>query len=168
MPVSAFAEDWESRPRAPVCVGLRLMSDGDKSKARAEAEHLASELHSDGGELAIEAYNDALMRQIVALAICSPNDATIPSELFPSAEEQVRVAITSEGAKLVFQEYLKYEVESSPIHPEATNDELVELAVLIDTGVIQRLDKSRESIARTFLRYALDEIRSSMSAAERN
>src|SRR5688500_17759690 len=81
-----FADEWAEKPREPVCVGLRLMADGDKSKARAAAEKFADELHPKRGPNWLDAFNDCLVRQVSALALCDPNDVTRPAALFPMAE----------------------------------------------------------------------------------
>src|SRR5689334_20872593 len=157
-----FADDWSNKPPGPVCVGLRLMSDGAKSKARAEAETLARELHPHGNVHTLEAYNDSLMRQCAALGISSPNDVEAPSEVLPLAEEQVRYAITSRGALFIFEALLKYEVETSPLTPEADDAELDELAALL--SVVKLMTGERAATARRFLRYGLDVIREDQEA----
>lgn len=154
-----FADDWPSKPKSPVCVGLRLMSDGDKSKARAEAERMALELHPNGGHNAIDAYNDALVRQCAALGLCSPNDVEKPSEVFPFAEDQLRMAVTSRGAQFIFDALLKYEVEISPLYPEASDEEFAELIGELGAGTLGAMGGEPGRTARRFLRYALDEIR---------
>lgn len=131
---SVWADTWANRPKEPVCVGFRRMADGEKSKARVEAERLAFDLHPKLGSNWIEAYNDALRRQIAALGICSPNDVNQPSEFLPYAEELVRIALTSDGAQKIFEEYVRFEVEFGPLEPEITDDELAELGEFFQRG----------------------------------
>lgn len=157
-----FADDWERKPDGAVCVGLRIMSDGAKSKARAEAEKLARELHPTGNVHTLEAYNDALMRQCAALGISSPNDVEAPSEILPVAEEQVRYAISSRGARFIFESLLKYEIESSPLTPEADDAELDELVAML--ALLKLMTGERAATARRFARYALDAIRQDQEA----
>src|ERR1043166_31170 len=73
---SVFADEWKRKPKAPVCVGLRLMSEADRSRSRAEAERIADDHHPRGGANWVDCFNDALVRQAAALGICDPNDAT--------------------------------------------------------------------------------------------
>lgn len=126
-----FADEWPDKPKESVCVGLRLMSEADKTKARAEAERLADELHPRRGGNWVDAFNDALIRQVVALGVCDPNDVAKPTELLPYAEEQVRTALTSRGAQHIFAAFDRYETEVSPLEPEATAEDFSELSVLL-------------------------------------
>lgn len=126
-----FADEWESKPREAVCVGLRLMSEADKSKARGEAEKLADELHKERNLNWLDAFNDCLIRQVAALGICSPNDVTKPFDLMTFAEEQVRFALTSRGAAFIFEAIQRYDIESSPLSPEITDEEIAELSGLL-------------------------------------
>ncbi len=132
LPLAVFADEWDRRPDAPVCVGLRQMSEGDKTKARGEAERLADEVHPRGGEGWVDCYNDALMRQVAALGICDPNDVKRPSEVLPFAEEEVRFALTGFGARFIFEELQRYEIEVSPLESEATDEEIARLIVLLE------------------------------------
>ncbi len=161
-----FADDWSGKPKDAVVVGLRLMSDGDKSKARSAAEAMAFELHAKGGVNAMDAFNDHLVRQCAALGICSPNDAEQPAEILPAAEEQVGAALTTRGARFIFDAIHRYEVESSPLNPEATDEELVELQQLIEGGALGDLGAEGEATARRFLRYVLDDLRAVTAAEE--
>jgi len=152
-----FADEWPGKPSEAVCVGLRLMSELDKTKARAEAERFAIEVHPNGGPNAVDCFNDTLLQQVAAFAICDPNDVKLPSSLFPLAESDVRQALTSRGARYIYEAYHRYEVEVSPLSSEATDAELDELAELIETG---DLDLAlSEPLVRKFLKYALDEIK---------
>lgn len=149
-----WADEWEGRPSEAVCVGLRLMSEGDKSKGRAEAERLAFELHPNGGANWLDAFNDCLMRQVSALGICSPNDVKRPSEILPYAEEQVRFALNSRGAEFIFEAHRRYEIEASPLEPPVTDDEIDELCGRLGDENVQLTHE-----ARKLLRYVLDELR---------
>lgn len=132
LPLAVFADKWDRCPDSPVCVGLRQMSEGDKTKARGEAERLADEVHPRGGPDWVDCYNDALMRQVAALGICDPNDVKRPSDLLPFAEEEVRFALTSFGARFIFEELQRYEIEVSPLESEATDEELARLVMLLE------------------------------------
>lgn len=131
LPTWVWADEWQNRPTDEVCVGLRLMPDADKSKARSEAERLADELHARRGPNWVDAFNDCLVRQVAALGICDPNDVSKPSSVLPLAEDQVRVALTTEGARFIFDAYQVYELEASPLSPEATDEELLQLSQLL-------------------------------------
>lgn len=152
-----WADEWQGHPTETVCVGLRRMSDGDKSKARAEAEKLAFEMHPNAGPNWTDAFNDCLIRQVAALAICSPNDVNQPSEVMPYAEEQVRFAITSRGASWIYEEFTTFETETAPLNPEASDEELDELVSRIDARNDSGLVLTAEN--KRLLRRVLDELR---------
>jgi len=152
-----FADDWERKPTEAFCVGLRLMSEQDKTKARGEAERLALDAHPHGGPNALDCFNDALLRQVVALGICDPNDVASPCSLLPMAEDQVREALTTRGARFIYDAIHRYEVEVSPLVQEATDDDLLELCDIIQSGEIESARSA--PLARRFLRYALEELR---------
>lgn len=139
LPLTAFADDWVGKPDAPVCVGLRLLSEEDRRKARHVAEKQATEFHPMGGDGWIECYNDAAKRQVAALAMCDPNDVTRPSELFQLAEDQVQAAFTVRGTQLVFDAVEQHEIDSSPLEhaaDEAALQRLARLLALVDVAAI--------------------------------
>jgi len=150
-----FADEWGDKPSAKVCVGLRLLSEADKSKARSEAERIASEFHRQRGPNWTDAFNDAVMRQVVALGLCDPNDVTRPCELLKFAEEQVRFALTSRGTRFIFEALDRYEIESSPIGSEIGDDELQELAKRAAIAAASRLRPSERRLAH----HLLEELR---------
>ncbi len=159
LPPSIFASEWPGRPKEPVVVGLRLLPDAEEQTARAEAVKLALELHPEGDDAWVEAYNDALLRWIVARGICDPNDLTQPTQIFPMAEDQVRQALTSSGVRYVFDAIERLQLETSPAYAEASEDELWELIHRLeadpDLGMLERPSRAR---ALRLLRYVLLEL----------
>lgn len=150
-----FADEWASRPKETICVGLRLVSEADKNKARAEAEKIASEYHPNGGDPWVEAYEGALIRQVVAHGICDPNDVSKPCHLLRYAEEEVRIALSTPGAEHVFEQHRRYEVETSAIEPLADNDDAAELAALLTSTDIEKASAGlRRSIHNVLTRLA--------------
>jgi hypothetical protein len=137
--LTVFADDYSGKPSASVCVGLRLLSEEDRRKARHVAEKQASELHPAGGDGWTECYNDAVKRQVAALAMCDPNDVTKPHELFPYAEDQVLTAFTVRGTQYVFDAVEQHEIDSSPLErlaDEATLHRLAKLLLLVDIATL--------------------------------
>lgn len=149
-----FADDWESKPDASVCVGLRLASQVDKDVIRADAEKRADELHPRRGDNWVEAYNDTLIRQVVALGICDPNDVEKPCSLLRHAQDMVGHALTSRGARSVFEAIDRYEVESSPIGVAASKDDVERLCGLLGKAKVESLPVS----VRRTLSYALEQV----------
>lgn len=132
VPLSAFADAWSGKPSEPICVGLRLLSNEDRQKARKVAEEMATELHPRGGDGWIECYNDAVRRQAVALALCDPNDVTQPSQAFPYAEDTVLVALTASGTQKIFDAVEQHEIDQSPLERAADQATLLRLARLLE------------------------------------
>ncbi len=132
VPLNAFADGWSGKPAEPICVGLRLLSNEDRQKARKVAEDTATELHPRGGDGWIECYNDAVKRQAVALALCDPNDVSKSSESFPYAEDTVTVALTISGTELLFGAVEQLEIDSSPLERAADQSTLLRLSYLLD------------------------------------
>lgn len=160
LPPSVFASEWTSRPREPVVVGLRLLADGEEQTARAEAVRCASELHPEAfTEEWLEAYNDALLRWIVARGICDPNDLTQPSQVLPMAEDQVRSALTSLGVRFIFDAIERLQVETSPLYSEASSEEIEELRHRLANAELGSLTPTAAGRARRLLRYVLLELR---------
>lgn len=160
-----FADAWADRPVGAICVGLRLMSEADRQRARSEAERLALELHPRGGLNAVDAFNDALLRQTVAHGICDPNDVTKEHERLQCAEDAVGIALTSRGARFIFDALERYEIEASSSTPEASDEDLEELSRLLQCGVVDLLPTARSGLVRRLLATALDEIRPAAAAA---
>jgi len=154
LPLWAFQDEWEGRPEAPVCVGLRLLSENDKLSARSQADKAASELHPIGGDNWTDAFNDAVQLNIVAIAMCDPNDVTRPAELFPIAVDQVPNAFTSKGAAYVFQAVSRHEISVSLLGELAERDHADRLAALL-----QKVEPGVLSPAlRRHITYLLEEL----------
>lgn len=155
-----FADEWPDKPNEPVCFGIRLMSESDKSKARAVAEELADALHEDGRHARnpeklgnwVDAYNDALIRQVAALGVCDPNDVTTVHGLLPYAEDQVRVALTSAGARWLFDQIEQYEIEISSVDPLLETGEVEELCARLDAQFDELSNSDRKLLAHVLAR----------------
>jgi hypothetical protein len=126
LPRSAFADVWSGKPAGDVAIGLRVLSEADVQTARAEAAKLAVELHPEDGDDRIDAFNDALVRWAVARGTTDPNDVRRP--YFEAAEDTVRDALTSHGALAVYEALERLTIETSPLEPPASNDDLHSLA----------------------------------------
>lgn len=156
---SEWAHDYEGRPDGSVAFGVRVITDADVQTARAEAAKLAIELHPEDGEGRLEAYNDALLRWAVARGLCDPNDVTSPHPYLPLPEDMVRVAFPQTTIRRLFDEIERLQIETSQIFPEATDDELGELAELLSVDApFGDLPEPRARRARRFARFILDEL----------
>jgi len=164
VPISAFADSWDGKPEYPVKVGLRLIADADIQAARAQAAAYASKLHPDiatstaAREVWTEAYNDACMRWIVARGTCADDNVAMAFDLWAAAPEDiVRDALTSEGVRFIFDAWERMKVATSPLLPEATQDELDQLWDLLPVG-LPTLSADRQARVLRYLRFCLDEV----------
>ena len=141
-----FATAWQNRPERAIAVGMRLISDTEENVARAAAveavEHPA---------VAVAEYNDALVAGIVAAAICDVNDAQRDPEALPCPRDMIRKYLTSKAIRRLYHDLDALVAEASPASRAATDEELDELADLIDGGTMT-------TRARRLLAAALDEL----------
>jgi hypothetical protein len=127
---TAFASEWADAPSEPVTMGLRHVSDDDLQKARAEAAKYATKMHGeDDQESLVDCFNDALLRQRIARTTCNAQDVRRP--WFEFAEDTVRIALTTEGVKSIVHEIEVFETETSPLFPQATDEDVLDLEAII-------------------------------------
>lgn len=144
----AYAAEYARRPTEPVAIGVRLLSETDVQAARVGASVTAADMFpgSEGSVEATEAYNDALLRQIVARAATDPNDARQP--FFPGDEEEVRDALTSDGCRAIFDELERIAIECSPLAPEAGEDDIAALPELWKRNIGMVVGPSQRRLRR--------------------
>ena len=167
IPPSAFADEWEDKPKDPVCAGLRLVSHQDLQVARAQARERANRAIPDPDveetdEVLVwsDAYNDALLSHIVAIALCDPNDSAQSWSLIKAApEDTVRAFMTSDGIRLVFDAWEKMRIASDPTQREAEDAEVETLVALLKERSAS-LGRMRSSRVRRLLAFCLDELQS--------
>lgn len=129
LPPSAWAETWADRPREPVKVGLRLVSD----KTLENAVHFA-EKHADArathDDVWVEQYNAALRRHALGQILCSPTDASRP--YFQGAPDiLVGLALRPETMTFLWERFELLKIAASPLTTVGTNEDLIILASLI-------------------------------------
>lgn len=163
VPLRAFDETWESRPKGDVCIGLRLVAEDDIQTARSQAGKIAKKLHPRAAvgsldqELWFDAYRDALVRWIVARGTCDPNDVTRAWEGWSTAPEDiVAIALTTDGVRLIFNAWERMRIASDPTTPEATDEEIVKLAMAQDR--LSTLPRAEAACLRRLLRHCLDQL----------
>ena len=143
LPPEAFEETWSQRPTSPVAIGLRALSVGDLASCRLEAEREASGVYNERPEHAtpmidvlVEQYNEILLCELAARCCCNPNDVTLP--YFDNAAVTIRLAVTSEGLRRIWDEYTLM-VKGSGVEMAPANDAEVTLF-----GRAMRSDKVRD------------------------
>lgn len=165
VPASVFSHEWEARPRDEQAVGLRLVSQADIDTARAQARERAMASVPDVSDYShdqqtwIDAYNDALMAHIVAMAMCDPNDVEktwAPIKAAP--EDIVRTYMTPGGIKLVYDAWERMRIGLDPVHDEADDDDIAQLPALFAEHA-DKLSTVRAARVRRLLAFVLDELR---------
>lgn len=159
---NAFAEDWQSKPGEDLALGLRRVSDADIQTARAEASKFAIDMHPDSSDRVgqVESFNDALMRWIVVRGTCDANDCAINAPIFDGSEENVRNALTSQAIRFVWDAIERFHLEQSPIVPEATDDDFLELIVYLKMpSLLETLSPGARRRFRKLAGYLLNEMR---------
>lgn len=153
-----FADDFGDRPVAPFEIGLRIPSEHEARTIEDAAERAA--LKSENDTDRVEAYNRALQCFWVARAICDPKDVTSQHPFFDMPEDLVPIALKPNTIIRLRAEIHQLQIEQSPLHPEADDEEVVELSDLLAIddpfGAITLTD---EKLARRYLKFALELIR---------
>jgi hypothetical protein len=164
-----FEANWPGRPAVDVAIGLRLLSIAEISECRMEAEREAAGVydeHPDGthvmGDVIVEQYNEILLCEVMARATCNPNDITKP--YFEKAVQTVRVALTSEALRKLWDEYTKLSKGSGVVMTPATDAELR----LFGRAMLR--PKFRESLddeGRKLVAYLLEKLEAAIPEGEK-
>ena len=163
--VEYWSPRWEPRPVEEVCCGVRPLTGLDddyirESAARHAWKTLPGRLDDEHHVARTDVYNDELMRLAVARATCDPNDATRPWDVWQGpSEEMVRVALTREGVKALYDAIERVSISLSPVRPEADDEDVYELADLVAAGALDRMPTARASRARRLALFLLEELR---------
>lgn len=157
LPPEAFADDWDRKPSEAMRVGLRLVSEGDVDRARSMALRKAIEVVPEPGDDRVDAFNDCLMRNVLARATCMPDDAR--ESFFPLPEADIEMALTEAAVKKLWIELDALKVESSAYLGEADDDQLALLAsLLVDAEPWKLLPASKQKRLRRLCLHLLDEL----------
>ena len=136
----AFAHSFSKRPTADVAVGIRAISESDLATAKVEAtKSVDAWLGTDsrGKTSAIEVWNDTFLRILVYRGTCDPNNSAQPFELFGGDDECVRLALTPESVKRLWDEVEAYAISISPVWDTISDAGATELAGVLTS----KLDK---------------------------
>lgn len=126
-----FADEWKQKPRSDIAVGLRLLPSDEDQTAHRQAAKRAVEAHPKDHEAQEAEYTRNLKSWAVARCLCDPNDVKKPHSFFPMAEDTVPLALTESAITRIFDEIERHHVNSSPLFPEANDDEVAALAGLL-------------------------------------
>jgi hypothetical protein len=156
--VNDFAYDWQQRPKEDICCGIRVLSADAEDSAKDTAKQKAIESERDTEEELKRQY----LIQLDAACLSDPNDISACCEPFDMASDQLPVALTSNALLKIYDSYEKLKIETSPLFPEATDDECSQLAGELLAGGLEDLtaaDGVRGARVRRYLRFVLDELR---------
>ncbi len=159
VPSDAFVSEMEDRPRDAVVLGLRLLGAKEKQSIirLAQADFRKREnIESTDPD---EARALLVMRYYVASVICDPNDIEEPSSLFEFPHRHVFLRLTESGCRFIMDAALKLEVEVSPRYPQASPEELEELATRIQDGELEALSNADRAAALRHIMFALEVLR---------
>lgn len=157
LPPSAWADSRSDKPREPVTIGIRLLSEEDVQVARSSAAKIAVELVPVGTEDdRIAAYNDALMRFAAERGTCSPTDAEMPH--FPMGELEIRERMTPEGVRRIWHEIEALHLASNPSLPEIDDEGLAHLFAVIHRDALARMSTADASRVRRLLELCRSEL----------
>ena len=159
---ASFADDWPSIPKAPIAVGLRLLSERDFEVAMAVAAQATTEMLSAKGSdrpvdrtTESEFYTARLLCEAVSRAVCDPNDTAKTHEAFPATEDSLPMALSPTGIEALYRELEQLHIERSPTAPSAIDDDLRLLRAHLRAGSLRRLPQGEQSGARRFLALVL-------------
>lgn len=158
VPVEAFSWEWTERPEQPVEIGLRIVPDEDTQAARDQAARFVFDRYGERWQSvdATDCFNDALWRHRIARTACQPDDMRRP--YFKAAEDTVRMALSTDGVKLLAQEIEIFEQENSPAYKPATDDEVLDLAGALADDPFAGMTETEERATRRLLSVVLERI----------
>ncbi|NUO48727.1 MAG: hypothetical protein HOV80_07715 [Polyangiaceae bacterium] len=158
-PLSTFDDEWANKPTEPVQMGMRLVGEKTLANAQIMAARAAREGHRDpeDAQQRSDLFNSEMMTNVLARALTHPNDRTrLYFETTP--EELCRVALSSTGVKALWARYERLALVSSPLSPEATDEEVTALANALVRGDLARRPSQLQRRLRRLLHRAMVEL----------
>lgn len=130
-----WVEGRPNRPTSPIKLGLRIISEADTARARSVAEAFANRLHRDlaSQDVWIECFNSHLMTTILFDAIVHADNV---DKRWFERDSQVALDLTTNGIQFLWDHYEIYQISTSKIAPEATDEDLLELEDRILSGTL--------------------------------
>jgi hypothetical protein len=134
LPLTGWADEQADKPSSPIPIGIRLPSEDDIQRARDEALKAIDTFASRGdADDRIAAYNDALIRELVASCTCQSVDVTVG--FFELGALDVRRRLTTSGVQRLYQEIDALITSSDASIPELDDEGFSHLAVLWDRQI---------------------------------
>jgi hypothetical protein len=160
IPVEAFAQKWQGRPDGPVPVGIRLVGESENDWARKEAAKEATKAHGGHPNVVwIEAYNAALARLRLVVALCDPEDARKEWAWWRGVGQGVVGSMfTADGIDWLYTELERVERQHSPASAQASDDDIQALFSLAPDA-LERMPPGRAARIRRVFAFLLEEVR---------
>jgi hypothetical protein len=149
------------RPNVPttaVKLGLKIVSESEVARARSAAESFANKNHRDlaSEEVWLEAFNSHLIATILFDAVVYPDN--IERRWF-QRDSQVAQDLTTSGLQLLWDHYEIYQIRTSTIAPEATDEQLMVMAEALLAGdLFDGMELERARRMRRLLKAAMMEV----------
>lgn len=143
-----WASTFTERPLCSVALGIRLPSDADLTYVKNLAKDAADK-------------DRALITMCVTRVVCDPEDASLAHELFQFPDLQIPDRLRPETIQSIYDELERLMIATSPLYPEATEDEVLALVEsLADMAHEELVDKDRGRGMRVlrYLKFCLDEL----------
>jgi hypothetical protein len=155
--LGAWSDARADKPREPVSIGIRLLSEQDTQVVRSEAAKMAVELTPTGTEdERVEAFNSALMCFAAEHGTCSPTDAEQP--YFPMGALEIRERMTPEGVRRLWHEIEALHLASNPSLDEIDDEGLAHLFALLHRDAVSLLPKTDAARIRRLLELVRSEL----------
>lgn len=135
-----------------VTIGIRVPSDDDTEAAKEAAMERVSQLPSGADQSdRIDAYNDALVKNLVACSTCVPTDVT--QRFFGMGEDEIDVRLTTDGVRRLWQEVEALRIAENPGMPEAGDEEFSHLIALWERDAVNLLPAVEAMQCRRLVEY---------------
>jgi hypothetical protein len=146
---------WADGASAPIAIGLRLPAQNDYEEAAREALAASAGFAADGDEEdRAAAYNNVLMREVLARATCLAVDYVQPFFASAGALELGR-RLTADGVRRLWQELELLIVSENPALPEATDEGMSHLIAIWDRGVaLEKIPPEEARKIRRLIEFA--------------
>lgn len=145
-----FLSSYQEAPCSPFKVGLHGLGFADKESIVGVIESDRKRAEEAGVEFD---ERSAALVAVLAIAICSPNDARAPHDAFSSPNALLPIALKPSTMQWLFDELERHQVATSPIFSEADDDDIAELIQAINDGALKILDATDGAKARRVRRY---------------
>lgn len=151
-----YADTYEgTRPTGNEAAGIAILSESEVQDAADLARRTADERCSVRDSHWLDCYNDKLVAVTVAGSLVDPNDVT--RKFFKSLDLELTLKLKTSAIQRLWGEVELAHLSTSPLVPEAGDEELAHLVVLIERGTAwEKMSRAEIRQCRKFLEAARD------------